>query len=404
MFSPLGMNIARGGVYDTATQDMLVNHTYRSDVDDIATIVTNGYFPDYFGGSVLDVVVGDIVEIFSAFELATVFYQVATPAPLTIVPLSSITGNVEGPVSSTDNAIARFDGTTGGLIQNSLVTIDDSGILTTPTSLVATTSVLTPSLDTPSAGAMLIGSGNATSITVGAPTTITQDLTLSTNLGVSGVITNSSLSTGVVHSDSSGVFTSSTIVNADVNAAAGIVDTKLATISTAGKVANSATTATDANTVSTIVARDASGNFIAGTVTVATGAIFPTAGGTPGTLNAYENGSFSVTWTGALTNTVTVNFTRIGKSVTLVFADNTASTAAAAGIVAATSTIPARILPAYDVNKYSIGQDNASASDVTFEVFTNGAIKVGKGQTSIGTFTNAAVGGYFSTAVTYICV
>ena len=58
-----------------------------------------------------------------------------------------------------------------------------------------------------------------------------------------------------------------TIVNADINASAAIVDTKLATISTAGKVSNSATTATSANTASTIVARDASGNFAAGTIT-----------------------------------------------------------------------------------------------------------------------------------------
>ena len=60
-----------------------------------------------------------------------------------------------------------------------------------------------------------------------------------------------------------------TIVNADINASAAIVDTKLATISTAGKVSNSATTATDANTASAIVARDASGNFTAGTITAA---------------------------------------------------------------------------------------------------------------------------------------
>ena len=57
------------------------------------------------------------------------------------------------------------------------------------------------------------------------------------------------------------------IVDADINASAGIVDTKLATISTALKVSNSATTATNANTASAIVARDASGNFSAGTIT-----------------------------------------------------------------------------------------------------------------------------------------
>jgi hypothetical protein len=57
------------------------------------------------------------------------------------------------------------------------------------------------------------------------------------------------------------------IVNADINGSAAIVDTKLATIATAGKVSNSATTATDANTASAIVARDANGDFTAGTIT-----------------------------------------------------------------------------------------------------------------------------------------
>jgi hypothetical protein len=41
-------------------------------------------------------------------------------------------GDVSGPVSSTDNAIARFDGTGGSDIQNSGVTIDDNNLLTAP--------------------------------------------------------------------------------------------------------------------------------------------------------------------------------------------------------------------------------------------------------------------------------
>jgi len=40
------------------------------------------------------------------------------------------TGDVNGPASSTDNAITRFDGVTGKLIQNSLVTISDTGSIT----------------------------------------------------------------------------------------------------------------------------------------------------------------------------------------------------------------------------------------------------------------------------------
>jgi len=44
------------------------------------------------------------------------------------------TGDVVGPSSSTDNAIARYDGTTGKIIQNSAPTIADSGTMTLPAS------------------------------------------------------------------------------------------------------------------------------------------------------------------------------------------------------------------------------------------------------------------------------
>ena len=77
------------------------------------------------------------------------------------------------------------------------------------------------------------------------------------------------VTTGDTGSVTSTMILDGTIVNADINASAGIVDTKLATISTAGKVSNSATTATNLNTASAIVARDASGNFTAGNITAA---------------------------------------------------------------------------------------------------------------------------------------
>jgi hypothetical protein len=74
-----------------------------------------------------------------------------------------------------------------------------------------------------------------------------------------------------------------TIDNADINASAGIVDTKLATIATAGKVSNSATTATSNNTASAIIARDASGNFDATSIN---------GGPLAGTRNRIINGNF----------------------------------------------------------------------------------------------------------------
>jgi hypothetical protein len=109
----------------------------------------------------------------------------------------------------------------------------------------------TPALGTPSA---LVGTnitGTATAFTASNVTT---------NANLTGDVT----SVGNATSIAAGV-----IVNADINASAGIVDTKLATISTASKVSNSATTATNANTANAIVARDASGNFTAGTITAA---------------------------------------------------------------------------------------------------------------------------------------
>jgi hypothetical protein len=79
--------------------------------------------------------------------------------------------------------------------------------------------------------------------------------------------TGTVVTTGDNGSVTSTMILDGTILNVDINASAAIADTKLATISTAGKVSNSATTATNANTASAIVRRDASGNFSAGTIT-----------------------------------------------------------------------------------------------------------------------------------------
>lgn len=45
---------------------------------------------------------------------------------------SQMAGEVQGPSSSTDNAVARWDSTSGKLLQNSTVTIDDSGSVDIP--------------------------------------------------------------------------------------------------------------------------------------------------------------------------------------------------------------------------------------------------------------------------------
>jgi hypothetical protein len=92
--------------------------------------------------------------------------------------------------------------------------------------------------------------------------------------------------------------------------AGSIADSKLSTISTASKVSNSATTAASANTASAIVARDASGNFTAGTITAnltgnVTGNVTGTSGSTTGnaaTATALATGR-TISLTGDVTGT-----------------------------------------------------------------------------------------------------
>jgi hypothetical protein len=58
--------------------------------------------------------------------------------------LHDIGGDVSGPATSTDNGIARFDGTTGGLLQDSDVFIDDSDNITGVKSVSFTSSASNP--------------------------------------------------------------------------------------------------------------------------------------------------------------------------------------------------------------------------------------------------------------------
>jgi hypothetical protein len=114
-----------------------------------------------------------------------------------------------------------------------------------------------------------------------------------------GTITTPLTTAGIVLTSAGGVLSSS----------ATIADSYLATISTAGKVLNTATTATNANTASAIVARDASGNFAAGTITAnLTGNASGTAGSLANALTfstglVLDSGS---TFTGAAARTVTL--------------------------------------------------------------------------------------------------
>jgi hypothetical protein len=111
--------------------------------------------------------------------------------------------------------------------------------------------------------------------TIAGGTMTNTTLTVIGDVTIGGVNSGDQLITLVGDVSGSGTGTFSTTIangaidNNKIAASANITDTKLATIATAGKVLNSATSATSSNTANTIVARDASGNFSAGIISAA---------------------------------------------------------------------------------------------------------------------------------------
>ena len=203
----VGNNLTVSG--SITAQSLIVNTTsYYSGSTQFGTIVSDTH---QFTGS-----------IFNSGSITTIGQYNGSGAGLTSIPNSATTA-------------------TNANTANTIVTRDASGNFTAGT--------ITATL-----------SGNASTATTA--TTVTTNANLTGN--VTSVGNATTIAAGVV---TSAMIVDGTIVNGDINASAAIVDTKLSTISTAGKVSNSATTATSANTVSAIVARDGSGNFTAGTIT-----------------------------------------------------------------------------------------------------------------------------------------
>ena len=178
-------------------------------------------------------------------------------------------------------------------IQNSTIIDDGRNIVNAGIATVSALNISTTEVISSARQLKNIASLDATT-TATIETAIASAPNTFTDLNVTGITTLANVTAGIITATSfsgavSGTATSTTnipnltgditsvntvtsiaagvIIDADINAAAGIVDTKLATISTALKVSNSATTATSANTNNAIVARDGSGNFSAGTIT-----------------------------------------------------------------------------------------------------------------------------------------
>jgi len=161
-----------------------------------------------------------------------------------------IDADINASAAIVDTKLAQI--TTAGKVANSATTATNAN--------TASAIVARDASGNFSAGTITAALTGTASLATSAATCTGNAATVTTNANLTGDVTSVGNATAIA---------ADVIVNADINASAGIVDTKLATIATAGKVSNSATTATSANTGSTIVARDGSNNFSAGTITAA---------------------------------------------------------------------------------------------------------------------------------------
>lgn len=186
-----------------------------------------------------------------------------TPASGTVLSVS-----VNAPltvVSGTTNAVISIpDASTG--VRGSVQLTDSTS--TTSSTLAATATAVKSAFDLanaalPRAGGIITGEvviGNSGTLLFEGSTDNAFEIQLTAADATSDKIVTLPDTTGTI------ITTGDTGTVTNTMLAGSIADSKLSTISTAGKVSNSATTATSANTASAIVARDASGNFSAGSI------------------------------------------------------------------------------------------------------------------------------------------
>ena len=111
--------------HDTIMSDNLIIRTAAGGGGTLLTSPTDYELSDY------DSLYEAYRELtFHNYQSTTVYVSYYTVGDY--IDAADVNEKAIGAVSSTDNAIVRFDGTTGKTIQNSLVTIDDSGNINIP--------------------------------------------------------------------------------------------------------------------------------------------------------------------------------------------------------------------------------------------------------------------------------
>lgn len=186
----------------------------------------------------------------------TVSATTATAARTITIP--NITGTL---VTTGDTGSVTNTMLAGSIADTKLSTISTAGKVSNSATTATNANTASAIVARDASGNFAAGAATLTSVALLGATSGTLTLTPPAVAGTTSIAFPATAGTVVTTGDTG------TVTNTML--AGSIADSKLSTISTAGKVSNSATTATNLNTASAIVARDASGNFSAGTITAA---------------------------------------------------------------------------------------------------------------------------------------
>jgi len=305
---------------------------------------------------------------------------------------SDLIGDVDGPASATDNAVARFDGTTGKLIQNSVVTIADStGDIAGASSLTSpAASPLTLGTGTSGAAITVLSANNNVGIGTTSPSTLLHlkstgsleqimERAAGTNYAVLSYNTTAGASWGigtrsssVTPADSFSIYSSTLGANA-------------VTVSNAGGVTIAGTTAGSAGAGALVVtgglATGATSSYFGGVVT--TGGL--TVANASQLTHIYTGAPNNFAW--GIYNTAGDASINVLSSASLVLAtNNTArltisaagalSTTGAATFAGAVSGAAATFRPASDGVGLTLNQANSASAGWSFSALNTGSLAV----------------------------
>lgn len=308
----------------------------------------------------------------------------------TVSATGSAAGNVTGPTIATDNAVARYDNTTGQIIQNSGVIISDTNVITGGT-----------------------WNGTPIAVSYGGTGTSTPSIVAGTNVTVSGTWPNQTINASG-GGGGSGTVTDMSIVSA--NGLAGTVATSTTTpavtlSTTVTGVVKGNGTALSAATAGTdyVAPGGALGTPSSGTATNLTGlplttgvtGLLPVANGGTGTATpaivAGTNVTVSGTWPNQTINASSSAQVYPGAGIanSTGTAWGTSYTTTGTGTVLALSTSPTFVTPALGTPSALVGTNitgtaaGLTAGNVTTNANLTGAVTSVGNATSLGSFSSA---------------